>query len=104
MLPPPDACSLAVAAAAALGIDLVAVDLLTTEQGSTVLELNGCADFTDEYSLADDDVFECAAIALLNLAESGVRDLSIDDGAWKPFSSTPGFGRPSLDWGPPLGR
>ncbi len=68
VVPPPDACALALAAAAAVGIDLVGVDLLPSEAGYTVLELNGCADFASEYSLADGDVFERAALALLDPA------------------------------------
>jgi RimK family alpha-L-glutamate ligase len=67
--PPPRACDLAVAAAAALGIDLVGVDLLPTGAGEyTVIELNGAADFTSEYNL-DEDVFAAAVGALLGTSE-----------------------------------
>ena len=65
--PSDEACSLALAAAEALGADLVGVDLLPTDIGYTVLDLNGCADFTADYSL-DGDVFERAALALLDPA------------------------------------
>ena len=56
--PPEDACRLAVRAAAAIGADLVGVDLLPDgEGGYVVLELNGAADFTQDYSLDGADVF-----------------------------------------------
>src|SRR5438067_6213845 len=68
--PPPRACDLAVAAAAALGIDLVGVDLLPTGAGEyTVIELNGAVDFTSEYSL-DEDVYAEAVAALLGDSEA----------------------------------
>ncbi len=51
---PLEACDLAVAAAAAVGGDLVGVDLLHVDGGYVVLELNGAVDFTDQYG---DDVF-----------------------------------------------
>ena len=56
--PPAGARALAVEAAAAIGADLVGVDLLPDANGGwTVLELNGAVDFTDEYSLDGGDVF-----------------------------------------------
>jgi RimK family alpha-L-glutamate ligase len=56
--PPVEARALAIEAAAALGGDLVGVDLLPDEQGGwTVLEVNGAVDFTSEYSLDGFDVF-----------------------------------------------
>jgi RimK family alpha-L-glutamate ligase len=63
--PPPEAVRLALAAAAATGLDLVGVDLLPTPAGWTILELNGCVDVADEYSLPGHDVFEDAVVALL---------------------------------------
>lgn len=58
-------CETAVAAAEAIGGDLVGVDLLPTADGGyVVLELNGAVDFTAEYSL-DRDVFAAAAEALV---------------------------------------
>jgi RimK family alpha-L-glutamate ligase len=63
--PPEEARALAVDAAAALGGDLVGVDLLPDGYGGwTVLELNGAVDFTSEYSLDGRDVFVEAAQAL----------------------------------------
>ncbi len=59
------ACELALAAAAALGADLVGVDMLPLAGGGyTVLELNGAVDFTEDYSLGGRDVFREAASAL----------------------------------------
>jgi RimK family alpha-L-glutamate ligase len=56
--PPPDACAQAIEAAAAIGCDLVGVDLLPDAAGHwVVLELNGAVDFTTEYSLNGGDVF-----------------------------------------------
>jgi [lysine-biosynthesis-protein LysW]---L-2-aminoadipate ligase len=52
VIPPAEARELALAAAAAIGGDLVGVDLLPTANGGwTVLEINGAVDFTSEYSL-----------------------------------------------------
>jgi glutathione synthase/RimK-type ligase-like ATP-grasp enzyme len=68
--PPPRACDLAIAAAAALGIDLVGVDLLPTGAGEyTVIELNGAVDFTSEYNLGE-DVFAEVVAALLGSSEA----------------------------------
>jgi [lysine-biosynthesis-protein LysW]---L-2-aminoadipate ligase len=64
-MPSPEARRLAVAAAAAIGADLVGVDLLPTRAGYVVLELNGCVDFNDEYSLGGGDVFDDAIEPLL---------------------------------------
>jgi [lysine-biosynthesis-protein LysW]--L-2-aminoadipate ligase len=62
---PPDARSLAVAAAAAVEADLVGVDLLPLGgEGYAVLELNGAVDFDERYSLDGGDVFVEAARAL----------------------------------------
>jgi len=61
--PSADARALAVAAAAALGADLVGVDLMPTASGYLVLELNGAVDFDQRYSL-DGDVYLAAASAL----------------------------------------
>lgn len=77
--PPAGARALAVEAAAAIGGDLVGVDLLPNVAGGwTVLELNGAVDFTDEYSLDGGSVFTAVADALaaaptpeLALAASG---------------------------------
>jgi RimK family alpha-L-glutamate ligase len=63
--PPPVASSLALAAAASSGLDLVGVDLLPTGPGGfCVLELNGAVDFRPVYSLPGRNVFADAMAAL----------------------------------------
>jgi [lysine-biosynthesis-protein LysW]---L-2-aminoadipate ligase len=63
--PPPSARALAVAAAAAIGADLVGVDLLPLPDGRyVVIELNGAIDFDRRYSLPGADVYALAASAL----------------------------------------
>jgi RimK family alpha-L-glutamate ligase len=63
--PPPEACSLAVAAAAAVGADLVGVDLVPLAAGGyVVLELNGAVDFDERYALDGQSVYAEAARAL----------------------------------------
>lgn len=49
--------SLAIEAAAALGAELVGVDLLPARDGWVVLELNGAVDFDSRYSLSGRDLF-----------------------------------------------
>jgi RimK family alpha-L-glutamate ligase len=64
VVPPPRACDLAVAAATALGIDLVGIDLLPVGAGEyVVLELNAAVEFTPEY--AAEDPYGAAVSALL---------------------------------------
>ncbi len=48
--PPRDACTIAIAAAAATGAALVGVDLLPDGDSWTVLELNGAVELTREYA------------------------------------------------------
>jgi RimK family alpha-L-glutamate ligase len=63
--PADDACALAVAAAAAVGADLVGVDLLPLPGGGyTVIELNGAVDFDPDYSRPGRDIDLEAARAL----------------------------------------
>jgi len=63
--PPRASIELALGAAAAVGADLVGVDLLPIEgDGWAVIELNGAVEFNDEYSLGG-DVFVLAMKALV---------------------------------------
>jgi RimK family alpha-L-glutamate ligase len=64
IVPPPEARAIAIAAADAIGGDLVGVDLLPADVGTwVVLEVNGAVDFTSAYSL-DHDVFAATSAAL----------------------------------------
>jgi [lysine-biosynthesis-protein LysW]--L-2-aminoadipate ligase len=60
---PAEAAELALAAAEALGADLVGVDLLPDGDGWTILEVNGAVDFAPEYRPAD-DVFAAVVDAI----------------------------------------
>ena len=66
--PSPEACALAVDAAAAVGGELVGVDLLPDERGPLVVEINGAVDFTDQYALDSRDVFARAVEPFLPVA------------------------------------
>jgi glutathione synthase/RimK-type ligase-like ATP-grasp enzyme len=73
VLPPSDACELALTAADAVGGDLVGVDLLPADDGSwTVIEINGAVEFTGVYSLGD-EVFAAARAALLGATQRPAR-------------------------------
>jgi [lysine-biosynthesis-protein LysW]---L-2-aminoadipate ligase len=68
--PPRAAIELALGAAAAVGADLVGVDLLPiVDDGWAVIELNGAVEFNDEYSLGG-DVFALAMKALVDAVTS----------------------------------
>jgi glutathione synthase/RimK-type ligase-like ATP-grasp enzyme len=77
--PPPAARALGVAAAGAVGADLVGVDLLPTPTGYTIIELNGAVDFDDDYCV-DGDVYAAVANAL-GIEPSGSVDSS--DTEWR---------------------
>lgn len=77
VVPPPDACMLAVAAAAAIGGDFVGVDLLPVEHGWVVVEVNGAVDFKPAYSLPGRSVFATVADALA-LPRSGAEHLPVE--------------------------
>lgn len=62
------AAKLALAAAAAVEGDFVGVDLAALWRGQTVIDVNGCVDFTSEYA-PDSDAFAQTATALLAAAE-----------------------------------
>ena len=75
------ASALGIAAAAAIGADLVGVDLLPAGDGYTVIELNGAVDFDDLYSLDGQDVLREAAVALGLLRAPGEATRCSKDGA-----------------------
>jgi len=65
VVPPIEACELALAAAEAVGGDLVGVDLLPLPGGGwMVLEVNGAVDFTASYSL-NGEIFSTVRSSLL---------------------------------------
>lgn len=66
VIPSPAALALSRAAAAAVEGDLVGVDLLPLRDGRyVVIEVNSAVDFTPDYSLGGQDVFEAAARRIL---------------------------------------
>ena len=82
MEPPPVASELALAAAAASGLDLVGVDLLPTGPGSfCVIELNGAVDFRPVYSLPGRSVFDDAVAALAGGRDDADLETTIAAGA-----------------------
>lgn len=78
---PPGTEELALAAADALDIDLVGVDLLPLEGGWTILELNGAVDYDRRYALPGRDPF-LSILDGLGIAHDAVRagTLTLDDG------------------------
>jgi RimK family alpha-L-glutamate ligase len=64
LTPSPEACRLAIAAAAAIGGDFVGVDLLPLEDSYVVIELNGAVEFDRRYDLDGNDVYMQIATAL----------------------------------------
>jgi glutamate carboxypeptidase len=62
--PSATACALAEAAAAAIGTDLVGVDLLPVDEGYVIVELNAAVEFDGAYSLPGADVYADSAEAL----------------------------------------
>jgi len=64
IVPPPDACEVALRAARAVEGALVGIDLLPADVGTwVVLEVNGAVDFNSTYTLGD-DVFVDAVASL----------------------------------------
>jgi RimK family alpha-L-glutamate ligase len=78
-VPPQSARNVALAAAAVVGGDLVGVDLIATGDSFTVLEVNGCVDFTQEYRLGETDIFVEAVESLLDCAPARFGIASILD-------------------------
>jgi [lysine-biosynthesis-protein LysW]--L-2-aminoadipate ligase len=78
--PPPEACELALAAAAAIDGDFVGVDLLPSDGGYVIIELNGCVDLTDAYSLDGTNVFGEIARRLVTTADTALAPgVCVDD-------------------------
>jgi glutathione synthase/RimK-type ligase-like ATP-grasp enzyme len=63
-VPSEEAASIAVAAAAPIGADLVGVDLLKVDDSYVALELNGAVEFDLGYSLPGADIYDDIARAL----------------------------------------
>ncbi|HEV8462994.1 MAG TPA: ATP-grasp domain-containing protein [Gaiellaceae bacterium] len=71
IVPPIEACEIAIAAACAIEGDLVGVDLLPADLGTwVVLEVNGAVDFNSTYSFGEEDVFAAANAALRIVVEA----------------------------------
>jgi RimK family alpha-L-glutamate ligase len=68
--------AVAVAAAAAVEGDLVAVDLLPSPSGWLALEVNGAADFNQDYGLNGEDVFARIATLLTAFAQERAADVA----------------------------
>ena len=68
--PPPEAHSPAIAAAKAVGADLVGVDLMPLDRGGhVILELNGAVDYDARYAIGGRNVYLETARALGLLAQ-----------------------------------
>jgi [lysine-biosynthesis-protein LysW]--L-2-aminoadipate ligase len=87
--PASGAIALAVEAAAAVGGDVVGIDLLPLPGGGyCVLEVNGAVDFTSEYSLDGGDVFADVADALA----AAIRPRAAADAATGIVAADPSLG------------
>jgi [lysine-biosynthesis-protein LysW]--L-2-aminoadipate ligase len=78
IVPPPDACDVALRAARAVEGALVGIDLLPADVGTwVVLEINGAVDFNSTYTLGD-DVFIDAVNALRGVVEEPAAALAAE--------------------------
>jgi len=78
VIPPPEACDVALRAARAVDGALVGIDLLPADLGTwVVLEINGAVDFNSMYTL-DDDVFVDAVAALRRVVEEPAAALAAE--------------------------
>jgi RimK family alpha-L-glutamate ligase len=71
--PTPRELQVAHAAMVAVGADLLGIDLVSTDVGPVVIEVNGAVEFDDSYSSPDGDVFEETAEALGLIAPAVAR-------------------------------
>jgi RimK family alpha-L-glutamate ligase len=70
--PPAEACAIAIAAAGAVGGDLVGIDLVPADVGTwVVLEVNGAVDFNSTYSRGE-DVHVAVRTALSSRSQSAL--------------------------------
>ena len=83
--PPPAARELARAAAAAIGADLVGVDLFPINGRHVVLELNGAADFDARYAFDGRDVWD-DLVSALSLAPAQVREFTDSASARRAYA------------------
>jgi RimK family alpha-L-glutamate ligase len=78
VVPPADACAIAVSAAHAVEGSLVGIDLLPADLGTwVVLEVNGAVDFNSTYSIGD-DVFAAANDALRGVVVEAAAGLAAE--------------------------
>ena len=78
VLPPPDACEVALRAARAVDGALVGIDLRPADVGTwVVLEVNGAVDFNSTYTLGD-DVFLDAVASLRGVVEEPAAALAAE--------------------------
>jgi RimK family alpha-L-glutamate ligase len=68
-VPSAEARRLALAAAGAVGGDLVGIDLLPVDHGYVIIEVNGCVDLTEDYSFGPESVFDEIARRLVAAAD-----------------------------------
>ena len=83
--PPPAARELARAAAAAIGADLVGVDLFPIRDGHVVLELNGAVDFDERYAFDGRDIWD-DLVGALSLAPAQVRGFTDSVSAGRAYA------------------
>ena len=67
---PLDAIRIALAAANEVAATLVGIDLLPTDDGFTILEVNGAVEFTRDYRPGE-DIFQEAAEEIVRAAQAG---------------------------------
>jgi ribosomal protein S6--L-glutamate ligase len=89
-VPPTAARALALAAADAVGADFIGVDLLPSNGGYVIIELNGCVDLTDAYALDGTNVFDEIAARLVAAADALKRVTSSVSEAWSAHGSRRG--------------
>jgi RimK family alpha-L-glutamate ligase len=84
--PLPEARALALAAADVIDADFVGVDLLPSTEGFVIIEVNGCVDLTDAYSLGSTSVFDEIAARLVASAEAALTITRRADALTRPLS------------------